>query len=86
MVLFWALTGGRGPNPAKKLGREVDAINAKADIKRIQVDLDEERALAHVENKYRDDLAAMDDEKRARADKLKKDPAKLAAFIVRGQG
>jgi hypothetical protein len=65
---------------------EVDAINAKAEAKRMRAEKGTAEAVAHVEMKYREELEAMDQEGRARAKELREDPEALAAFIVRGKG
>lgn len=82
--VVWFLTAGRGPNPAEKILKEIDAIETKTAIKRVQVEFGVERALALTDAAYKAELEEMDAARRARADKLRHDPAKLAAFIVRG--
>lgn len=85
VILIWILTGGRGPNPSEKLGREIDAINAGAEADKVKAELGAEQAIAHVNEEYQADLAAMDEAKRERAKKLERDPSALAKFIVRGK-
>ena len=85
LVAVWFATGGRGLNPMDRLAIEVDAIDAKADVRRIQSKLNTEQALQHVDQSYRQDIELMDEKRKAKAKTLRKDPAKLAAFIVRGR-
>jgi hypothetical protein len=82
--IVWFLTAGRGPNPAEKIRKELEAIDAKNAVKRLQTKVNTERALAYVDTVYEAELAAMDAARKARAGELRHDPAKLAAFIIRG--
>ena len=85
VLLLWLMTGGKGPNPMVVAQREIDVVNAKADAKKAKAELGYEKAVAHVQAKYAEDIEAMDAARRKRADEISGDPAKLAAFIVRGK-
>ena len=85
VLLLWLITGGKGPSPMKVAQREVDVVNAKTEVKQMEARIGAERALAIVEETYRGEIDAMDNARRKRAAALMDDPAKLAAFIVRGQ-
>ena len=84
-VLLYTLTVGRRANPVETAKKELRVIKAGAEASKARAELGTEKAIAVVESKYRLDLAALEGEKAARAEKLKEDPRALARFIVRGK-
>lgn len=82
--IVWLLTAGRGPDPTKRIRKELEAIDAETAVKRLQTKVDTEWALNYVDYVYEAELVEMDAARKARAAELRRDPAKLAAYIVRG--
>lgn len=76
----------RGPTPGQKLQVELDAVAAQRAVEAAVLAKGAEAAHADVAQKYKDHLATLSDEQRDQADKLRGDPAALAAFLVRAAG
>jgi len=81
-VAVWILSRGR-TSPTAPVEVELEAIEAGAEVRRVNAKLGAEQARQHVQDKYREQLAALDEKQRARAEELSNDPAKLAKFLVR---
>lgn len=61
--------------------RELDAINAKREVREMQIQLGAEAAKQHVNDTYREQLESLDERGKARAEALEKDPAALAKML-----
>lgn len=65
------------------LKTELKAIQVEAEIKRKEALTSKEEAQKHVEVEYAEHLAKLDSDQKLEAEQLKKDPAKLAAWLIR---
>lgn len=70
-------------DPAQALARELRAVAAKREVREMEISLGVQAAKQHVEDKYREQLAQLDEETRAQATSLEQDPAELAKFLER---
>ena len=71
--------------PALQIRRELEAVEAKAEVARVKASLGASEALKHVEDKFGADLAKLEGEKKAEAERLSSDPELLARFLVRNR-
>jgi hypothetical protein len=65
------------------IGTEMEGIKAESDIRATQAATDRDTALAQVDIKYKAELKALSIKQKEEADELRKDPAKLARYLVR---
>jgi hypothetical protein len=63
--------------------RELDAIKAGAEVEKVKAQLGAEQAKAHVEDKYREEIDALDEKQKERLEKMEEDPMAMARFLVR---
>ncbi len=71
--------------PMEMVTRELEAIRAGVEADKVRAELGHEQALRHVEDKYREELLALDEKDKEQADKLRNDPEALTRFIMRGK-
>ncbi len=72
---------------APDMKNEIRAIQAEAEVKKIEAKLGHEHAVQKVEEEHAEALAALDAAQKKQAEELRADPSKLAAFLVRaGKG
>lgn len=86
IVLAWALGRRSAGNPFETVRREVDAINAGAEIRKLEAERGTAQAKAEVESKYKAQLAALSEEQKQQAVALAASPVDLAKFLVRAGG
>lgn len=80
-ILWFILSRGKvKPVP---IGKELDAIDAEAEIEKVRIDLGEQKALQAVEKRYEQELKKLEAEDQVKVEKLKSNPAKLARLLVR---
>jgi len=73
----------RGAAPAEVIRGELDVIAASAEARTLEVDTSTELAVEAIEGRYREEIAQMDETRKAKLQKLRKDPAALSRFLVR---
>jgi hypothetical protein len=81
--LAWRVFKDRDVAELPDITTELEAIEAKAETKKLIVKLGEAKALEEVEKKHKEALDAMDEKKKAEAERLRADPGELARFLVR---
>jgi hypothetical protein len=69
--------------PLQATKRELEAIRAGADARRVEAALGAERARRHVEKAHVEALMLLDESQAQQAEGLRDDPAALAKFLVR---
>lgn len=62
---------------------EIEAISAEAKYKALAKQVGAQRALNAIEATYRKEMSRLAVAQKVEAERLKKDPAKLAAFLIR---
>jgi hypothetical protein len=82
VVVLFVITFGR-KNKLQDVKTEIDAARAEADAEKMQASLDLTSAAVLVEKQYQAQLKALSDRELIQAAELRKDPKKLAAFLVR---
>lgn len=82
-ILFWVIFKGKKGTPVEQTKRELEAIDAGRQAEEMAARYGTEAAKANVKSKYREELAALDEKKAAKAKELEDDPQKLAKFLVR---
>ena len=80
-VLVFILTKGKKPVP--DAGKEMEIIEAKAEVKRLQAQQGLEAAVRAVEEKHASRLAELDEASREQAKALRSDPKALTEFLLR---
>lgn len=63
--------------------KELEVIEAQAEVRRLKAELGAEQARQHVEDKYREAKSKLTAEQAEKAKRLEKDPVALAKFLVR---
>lgn len=86
IVLAWVIGRRSAGNPFETVRREVDAINAGAEIRKLEAERGTAQAKAEVEAKYKAQLAALSEEQKQQAAELAASPVDLAKFLVRAGG
>lgn len=74
---------GRRPRIGDGLRREFKAIDASEKVKEKLLTESHESAVAELEEEHKETLAALDAKQAAKVEKLKKDPAAMARWLVR---
>lgn len=82
-VFVAALYLFRGRNPIPRLLREVSAIEAERRVREAQIGSDHDRAVAEVRAQYERQKEDLNEKQQKEAIRLRKNPAKLAKFLVR---
>jgi len=82
-ILFWVVFKGKKGTPVEQTKRELEAIEAGRRAQEMEARYGTEVAKANLKTKYREELAALDEKKAAKAKELENDPQKLAKFLVR---
>lgn len=75
-----------GPQPGtiiKEVSKELEVIEAGAEVRRVKAELGAEKAKQLVEERYRAERARLDAEKERQAHELEEDPVALARFLVK---
>lgn len=85
MILVWMFFRRRG-TPIKQTIAEVKAIQAEAEIEKLEAVLGTEKAKEAVAQNYNAELEALDKQQQEQAKELRDDPGKLAKFLVRASG
>lgn len=82
----YLLLGKRKTSPLTQTKVELEAIRVAAETKKIETYLGTLEARKVIEDEYRETIKQLDQQKREQAQELRKDPAKLAKFLVRAGG
>lgn len=82
VILGWVIFRKRG-TPIKQTVAELDAIKASEQAREWKERLGAEMAKKQVEEKYRQEKAALSEKQAAQAKELEDDPMALAKFLVR---
>lgn len=69
--------------PPPDLKTEMRAIKAEAEVEKVKAKMGHSEALAKVAEEHKAALLQLDEAQATQARELQKDPAKLAAFLVR---
>ncbi len=85
LVRRWFPTRKPSVPPLDRIQKELEAIREGAQVDKLQAELGHEQAVAHIEDKFREELAAMDEERAAEAERLRADPEALTRYIIRGR-
>lgn len=80
-ILLFIVSRGKAPIPDFKLEKE--ALDARAEADKLKATIGHEAAVEAVEHKYEESLKKLDEDQKEQAKELRKDPAKLAQWIVR---
>ena len=67
----------------KRVKRELEAIDASTAAAKVVAEKGAERALEAIEEAHATELEVLDEKQKAKAERLRKDPAALSKFLVR---
>ena len=83
-VVGWLLTreSGKRGTPIEQTFAELDAIDAAAQVRKMEAEIGAAQAYDHVKDTYRAEMDALDEQQKAQAEGLRHDPAKLTKFLV----
>lgn len=85
LLAGWLLTRRSASNwsALKQLATELEAIKAGAEVREVKASAGAQAARAHVEERYKEALAQLDERQREEAKVYEQDPIELARFLVR---
>jgi ribosomal protein L12E/L44/L45/RPP1/RPP2 len=83
VVATIAFVIGRKKDILKTIGIEMEVIDAKAEIKKLENKAGRDEAIKHVHEKYRKEIDALDAEKKTLSDSFDDDPQRLVEFALR---
>ena len=82
LVLAWYFVR-RQAWPTEAIQRELEAVQEAREVRELAADTSADIARAEVERRYKEELQALDEQQKAKAVELRRDPAGLAKFLVR---
>ena len=82
-IAVYMLTRGKTPPPIEAINTAVKAAKADYEAEVMAAELGKEKAIAKIEADNKEAIDALDDQEKKQAETLRKDPRKLARFLVR---
>jgi hypothetical protein len=74
--------GRRIVDPISDIKTAVEENNRKIDAEIMAAQIERDRELAEIEQKYKETLAALDDDQRERAERYRRNPKRLARWLT----
>ncbi len=84
-ILIWFFFRRSG-TPLDSTLLELRAIRAEADVEKLEARVGTDKAIAVVEANYEAEMEKLDEAQKEEAKELRRDPKKLARFLVRAGG
>ena len=83
-IAIWSVFKGfQGPLPDEIIRKELRALKAEGQVKKLQAEANKEEALNQVKQDYASELQQLDEKQAKKAKELEDDPSKLAKFAIK---
>jgi predicted Holliday junction resolvase-like endonuclease len=82
-VLAWILFRERTTKQIPDPKVEIRAIRAEVEAKKLEIELGKEKALQKIEEQYQAEREKLTESQQKRAEELRSNPDRLAAFLIR---